>query len=348
MPVSNWHRGAGSGDRVNPRSRTAMIAFAISSRRTVLPLLLIGAVSATPAVSHAQLSSHGYFHVSEQGSGSELQLELSDTRTGRNGSSSSFSISPRQLVGLSRDQLDGPSGTKLHFTLTREAGVFTFDGEVSAGEGVGEYSFAGDSRFADALVSRGYPKASENEQLRLALGDVSLATVDELKTQGYRQPSLGDLARMAFHGVDIDYIRDMKASGYALGDVPTLTRFRDHGVDPEYIAELKKSGYPDLAPEVLVHFRDHGVDGDYIHDLAAEGYDHESSDAVLRARDHGVTGSFIKGFREAGYTNLSLGELVRLHDHGVTASYARRMHEKRNALLSVEDLVYSKNHGLER
>jgi hypothetical protein len=331
------------------RSAPAMKSIAHHTRRVLVPLVLFASICVTPAVTRAQLSSHGYFRVSEQGRGSELQLELSDTRgEGRGGSSTSFSVTPGELPGLSRSQLDGANGTKLHFTLTREAGVFTFDGDVHGGEGLGEYSFSPDAHFADALASRGYPRPSENEQVRLALGDVTLATVDELKKDGYRQPSLGELARMAFHGVDIDYIRDMRASGYALGDVPTLTRFRDHGVDPEYIAELKKSGYPDLAPEVLVRFRDHGVDGDYIQDLAAQGYDHESGDAVLRARDHGVTGSFIKGFREAGYGNLTLAELVRLHDHGVTANYARRMQKARGAMLSSEDLVYARDHGVER
>jgi hypothetical protein len=322
--------------------------ISLKTSRHVLALLSLTAMlGASPAIAGAQLSPNGYFRLSEEERGSGLQLELTNSREkGRSYSSTSFSISASELRGVVRSQLESSTGGPLHFTLTREAGTFTFDGQVSGGEGVGTYAFTGDAGYADALRKRGYPRPDVTAQLRLALGDVTLAFVDELKAQGYQQSMLADLARAGLHGVDIDYARDMRQAGYTLGDLPTLTRFRDHGVDPDYVDELKKVGYSYLDAAVLIRFRDHGVDGDYIEDLAAVGYARQSPSELLRARDHGVTGSFIKGFKEAGYSTLTLPELVRLHDHGVTGGFARRAREQgQNRVPTAEELVYAKNHS---
>jgi len=318
-----------------------------TSRRALTVLSLAATLSAAPAIAGAQLSPNGYFRVWEQERGSQLQLELTNTRDkSRNYSSVDFSLSASELRGLARAQLESSSASPLHFTLTRDAGTFTFDGEVRGGQGTGTYAFAGDAKYADALAKRGYPRPDDTEQVRLALGDVSLAFVDELKAQGYERSTVADLARAGLHGVDIDYVRDMRASGYTLGDVRTLTRFRDHGVDPDYIAELKKAGYADLPADMLVRFRDHGVDGAYIDDLAEAGYTKQSPGELLRARDHGVTGSFIKGFKAAGYTTLTLPELVRLQDHGVTGGFARKAREQQsNGMPSAEELVRAKDRG---
>jgi hypothetical protein len=318
----------------------------ISPRRAFAALSLAATLNVVPAVADAQLSATGDFRVWEEDRGSRLQLELSNARDkSRNYSSTGFTISASQLPGLTRAQLESSGTSPLHFTLTRDAGTFTFDGEVRNGQGTGSYAFTGDARYADALVQRGYERPDDTEQVRLALGDVSLAFVDELKAEGYRQSTLADLARAGLHGVDIDYVRDMRSSGYRLGDLRTLIRFRDHGVDPDYIAELKKAGYADLPAEQLVRFRDHGVDGAYIGDLAEAGYTHQPPSELLRARDHGVTGSFIKGFKAAGYTSLTLPELVRLQDHGVTGSFARRERERGGSHVpSAEELVYARNH----
>ena len=317
-----------------------------TSRRAFALLSLAALIGTAPVAAGAQLSADGYFRVWEDDHGSRLQLELANSRDkSRNYSSTSFTISASQLPGLTRAQLEASGATPLHFTLTRDAGTFTFAGEVRSGEGSGTYTFAGDAKYADALVKRGYERPDDTEQVRLALGDVSLAFVDELKAQGYPRSTLADLARAGLHGVDIDYVRDMRASGYALGDLRTLTRFRDHGVDPDYIAELKKAGYADLPADVLVHFRDHGVDGAYIDDLADAGYTRQQPSELLRARDHGVTGSFIKGFKAAGYTSLTLPELVRLQDHGVTGGFARRERERTGTHVpSAEELVHARNH----
>ena len=319
---------------------------ATTSRRASTLLSLVAMLSIVPTVGGAQLTTKGYFRVREEERGSQLRLELTNARdVSRNYSSVDFTISAGELSGLTRAQLESSGSSPLHFTMTREAGTFTFDGEVKGGEGTGTYTFAGDAKYADALVKRGYSRPDDTEQLRLALGDVSLAFVDELKTQGYQRPALADIARAGLHGVDIDYVRDMRTAGYTLGDVRMLTRYRDHGVDPDFIAELKKAGYADLPADMLVRFRDHGVDGKYIEDLASAGYTQQSPADLLRARDHGVTGSFIKGFKAAGYTTLTLPELVRLQDHGVTGGFARRERERSGTRVpSAEELVYARNH----
>ena len=109
--------------------------------RTRATLALLSAmIGALPSIAAAQLSTNGFFRVAEEERGSELRLDLTSSRDmSHDYSSTSFSLSPSELSGLTRAQLESGGTAPLHFTLTRDAGVLTFEGELRGGRGSGTY-----------------------------------------------------------------------------------------------------------------------------------------------------------------------------------------------------------------
>lgn len=329
------------------RQHSSSIASTLRTRtgRALLPLL---ASAALVAAASAQPSARGYFRATPRANSDWVRLEFmnSPESNAQNGALLS-DVARSELAALTAEQLDAGYSGPLHFTLTREAGVFTFDGKARNGIADGMYTFSGDPRFSDALVRRGYARPGESDRFRLALNNVGLELVDEIKAQGYVQPTTADLVRMGTHGVDLAYLRSMAPIADQLGSVALLTQLRDHGVDLEYVAELERLGYANLSPQVLMRFRDRGIDSVFIGDLARAGYARASAEELAKAREHGVTGSFAAEFQRAGYDRLTLKELCTLKDHGITAAFAEQLRGSANTgKLSADDLVRAKARGV--
>ena len=312
--------------------------------RALLPLLLSSAL----AVAGAQTPARGYFRASALANSTSVRLELmhSADDDARQGAILS-DVGLAEVVGLTPDQLTASYSGPLHFTLMREAGVFTFDGKTRAGVADGMYTFAGDDGFSDALVSRDYSRPSDNERFRLALAGIGTAFADELKAQGYAQATTGDLIRMATQGVTLAFLQSMAPVADRIGNAATLIRLRDHGIDLDYIAELERVGYADLSADALVRFRERGIDGAFITELASAGYPRVPPNDLASAREDGVTASYAREFQSVGYDRLTLKELATLKKHGVTAAFAEQVGKSgSNGRLSADDLVRAKSRGV--
>ena len=318
-------------------------AFLLRLAPTTIRVVVGLALVALPA--SAQRSPTGHFEVRQVSRDGSVEICISDRDDGGRHGRTSFGVEPNALHGLSASQLADAYRGPIHFTLVRDAGTITFDGQAAGGEGVGTYSFVANPSYATNLASRGHGRPSESEQFELALFDVGYPFLDELRTQRYPTATVGELVKMGHHGVDAEFVHDMGALHYQLGTVAVLTTFRDHGVDPEFIRDLQKAGYSNIAPDELLTLRDHGVDGHFIGDLARVGFAKPSTDELLTARDHGVSASFVDGIKRAGYSGFSLADFVRLRDHGVTPSFARRMRERTSSVPSAQDLMRAMDHG---
>src|SRR5262245_1677234 len=75
----------------------------------------------------------------------ELTMRYSRKRDGGSSnhwsSDTSFSVSPDQLVGLTREQAMS-AGTQVHFQIKRDAGTFNFEGWFKEGNGSGHFTFS--------------------------------------------------------------------------------------------------------------------------------------------------------------------------------------------------------------
>jgi beta-lactamase regulating signal transducer with metallopeptidase domain len=250
-----------------------------------------------------------------------------------------------RLEGLTAAKLAGPGGP-IEFRLKRDAGTFTFEGNLREGVAAGTYSFAADPAFPAELEKRGFARPTAREQYQLARHDIGYAFLDELDRQGYAKPETSELVRAGQHGVQVTYLRDMGALGYRLGSLEPLITLRDHGVTPAYVRALQDAGYKNLSADDLRRARDHGVTPEYVRAMRDAGYGSLPIDDLIKARDHGVTADYLQAMRDAGYGSLPLDEVIRARDHGVSADYLKGMRDAGYGSLALADLINARDHGV--
>lgn len=175
-----------------------------------------------------------------------------------------FYIPASRFEGLGAAQIASSSGELVRFRLPHDAGTFTFNGAFRRGQGTGDFTFAPDPAFADALARRGIVRPTPAQQFSLARHDVSLAYVDELAAQGYPRPTPNSLDRAGMSGADLEYLREMGTLGYRLGTLDALVSLSNNGVDPAYVRELASLGYSGLSADELRRLRSQGVTADTI------------------------------------------------------------------------------------
>lgn len=210
-------------------------------------------------------------------------------------------------------QTAGPA----RFRLSRDAGVFEFDGVVRGGSGGGTMEFVASETFAVELAKRGFQRPTRVEQYKLAWHDTGFAFIDELAALKYDRPTLQQLVDAGDHGIDRTYVRDMTAAGVALGTVDALIRQHDHGVNASYVRDLASFGLKRLGADDLIRARDHGISPGYVRDLGSLGYRGVTLADLVRLRDHGVNPAWLRVVKDRNAGTLSIDQLVSLRDHGV-------------------------------
>lgn len=217
------------------------------------------------------------------------------------------------LAGLTRDQLQS-NGANVHFDLVRDAGTMHCVGWASHGGGGGTFTFAPSSSFSDALASRGIARPDDEQQLRMAMANVTIAFIDMLRRNSNAISSTDDIIRVLNHGVDERYVTGLAALGYKNLGADDLVRLRDHGVNLDFIQGMLALVYHPT-PEELIRLRDHGVNLDFAQGMHALGY-RPTPEELVRLRDHGVTLDFVKRVKDHGY-NADVDQLIHMRDAGI-------------------------------
>jgi hypothetical protein len=219
------------------------------------------------------------------------------------------------LRGLPVDALFS-SGSRVHFTVARDAGSLVCDGWAKDGNASGEFTVALNPAFARELERRGIGTPTAEQQERFVYQDVGYALLDALRDYGYERPSLEQLSRLANHGVTPSYLRGMHTAGFTTHSIDEIVRARDHGVDPKDVQALRATGVAGSLAD-FIRARDHGVDAEEARAFGALGYPHLTLEDLIRLRDHGVTADYVRRLESRGYAKLTVEDLIRLRDHGV-------------------------------
>ena len=317
--------------------RLAALVIAASLIAAIAPLAAGAANS--PTVGRWSIVSRG-----DDQSRVQLRLEYSENTDGGYSNSSWSSPVPLADAGITADRLRGPIGA-VSFQIAREPGTFSCTGSAGEGSGAGQFTYAPNARFDDALSSRGFGRPSYQQSLELAIAGTTLAFADQVRTSAQRA-TVADLVRAVQHGVNPRYLADLAALGYKVGSLDQLVKLRDHGVTTEFVKAVQAAGYHNLSPEDLVRLADHGVRERYISEMRAAGYTQVSADQLVTLRDHGVTPRYIGDLATAGYKNLSADDLVALRDHGVSVSFVDRLKTHGYTNLSVRDLIRLRDAGI--
>ena len=239
------------------------------------------------------------------------------------------------------------NGDKITFTLTREAGTFTFEGRGTLERASGWYDFAPSADFQRGMEKLGYRDIDSRAMFVFAVEGLTLEGVRQLQRLLSDKIDTAGLVRLINHGAGPKYVQAMTDAGFKGLTSDEYRRARDHGVTPEYAKAMADLGMK-LSLDELVRSRDHGVTVEYVKRMGELGYGGLSHGEYVRLRDHGVTDEYVEAIRAEGYTKLSASELVRMRDHGVTASYIRRVKEMMKEPPSVDQIIRMRDTGFAR
>ena len=250
-------------------------------------LLCAGVYTATVAADGA-VPARGTWSLNNWTPGDGVQLTLNYRKA-----TSRWSWSNTQpiedLEGLTTKQLRA-AHSDVTFTMSRDAGTFSFEGSITLGLGRGGFEFVPDPSFAIKLAALGYKPLDDDPVsiLFMAIRDVSLEYAAEVKNSGLKDVELPDLLRLLDHGVDLEFIRALTVAGYANLTADDVVGFRDHGIDSAYLRAMKTSGPSDLSADELIRLHDHGVRPDYVARISSAGYGDLTVDQIIKLHDHGI------------------------------------------------------------
>ncbi len=238
------------------------------------------------------------------------------------------------------------SGTQdVRFTLTRDAGQFTFEGVLRDGAGAGSFQFAPDARYLQAMQALGFSGVAD-AQISFALHDVSLKFARDMKNANLQKLDAEALLAFRIHGVSRDFIDKLKAAGMAERDSEQLVAFRIHGVTPDMVQRLRAAGYSPESEDLLA-LRIHGATLQWMAELQQRGYEGVALEQLVAFRIHGVSPAFIGELQKLGYRHPQPEELLSMRIHGVTPEYIGQLRARGLKDLSVEKLVAMKIHGID-
>lgn len=144
----------------------------------------------------------------------------------------------KEFKGL--EQIHNHQGV-VEFSLPREAGTFTFNGEIQNDKGDGEFKFEVSPTFVNNLKTLGYPKLASDQVFTLAMHDVGLAFIKEMEALGYGKLSLETLVQMVIQDVTPTFVKEMAELGYKKLPIEQLIQLRIHGVDADYVREMNEA-----------------------------------------------------------------------------------------------------------
>ena len=289
-----------------------------------------------------RIAATGQWFLNWEDGKKDISLQFRITRGHDHDSWGSQNVKLESLDGLSLDET-GP----VEFRVQRDAGTFFLRGSLADEKGAGTFELVLDSQFAAELERRGIGRPTEDQQIDLALADMSMQLLDDFKQLGYDKPDVALLVRCAQHGVNRPYVKGMGELGLQLSSIEQLIEARDHGVDPHFIRGMQEAGYQGLDYAELLRARDHGADPNYIAGMKELGFDLGSLNQVIEARDHGVDPHYVQAMATAGYHDVGLKRLIQARDHGVDPSWVSAMKKAGYSEMTLEDAIRARDHGVD-
>ena len=302
------------------------------------------------------------------------RLNFQFRKDGNRRSNMGTDIRLSELTGLAPDALMVPS-RDVKFTLTRDAGVVSFDGHFRDGAGVGNYSFAPNADYVKEMGALGYSGLDEKKLFEMAMIDVTRAytrelqslgfkpdlegliearifnvnraQVEGLKSVGYDNLSLKKLVELRVHGVTPEYIKEMRAAGFN----ESLDKFAEmhmFGVTPEYRETMAKSGYPNLPAEKLIEFKIHGITPAFIQQMQSLGFTDLSANKLTELKIFNVNADQVNELKQLGYSGLSADKLVELRVHNIGREFIQRVMKAGYKHPSIDQLVEMKLFGIRK
>ncbi|MEO1260610.1 MAG: M56 family metallopeptidase [Bacteroidota bacterium] len=286
-------------------------------------------------------------------------------------SSSSDCISKNEFSNL-------PTNGKGEFTMENDAGVVTFVGSFSGGEGEGSYTFEENGTYREFLSQQGINNLEEETMFFACINKVDRAYLAEVKKMGfevgkeefnalahfgtsldevknydkklkgigYQEFTLIDIAHLDVHNVSIDYINEMHQLGFKDLTIKKMVQAAIHNVTPEYFRELKAAGLEDVKYDDLISFAIHHVEPAYVKEMQNLSARKLTNEEIVQASIHHVTPEYFEELKAAGMDDMSFEKLIQFSIHHISPSYVKEMQNLSSRKLTSEEIVQAGIHNV--
>lgn len=271
---------------------------------------------------NAQTVSTGEWSASIEKQGSGINLTFGQTseieRTGERGSRHQFGQTYEFAeLGLNREQV--MKGGPVAFTLAREAGTISCEGNFKNGKGAGTFRFTRNPGFVAAMKSKGFDFERESARKHDGLSEDRVFTAAALNVT----TALAD---------------DLLSAGFGKLDVDDLFKAAIFKIDSAFMREMKATGYPNMDMEDLVKARIFKIDAEFVRQATQMGFGKEPFESLVKMRIFKVTPEFLAEVRNEGLKDLSLEDSVKLRIFNIDAEFIRKA-KAEGVPLNVERLV---------
>ena len=308
-------------------------------RRLTISLLAIAFAS----IAFAQQVTGTWTAFANKKDADRLNFQL--RKDGNRHSNMGNDIRVSELSGLTADVLTAAS-RDVKFTLSRDAGVISFDGHFRDGAGVGKYSFQPNADYVKEMSALGYSGLDNEKLFEMAMIDVSTRYTRELQSLGFK-PDLDGLIEARIFNVNREQVEGLKSVGYDNLSLKKLVELRVHGVTPEYVKEMRGAGF-DESLDKFGEMHMFGVTPEFRQQMAQAGYPNLGTDKLVEFKIHGITPAFIQQMRSLGFTDLSASKLTELKIFNVNAQQVEELKQFGYTGLTADKLVELRVHGIGR
>lgn len=309
--------------------RRMAVALIVLASCGVLGVRLVGAAE----------TQSGNWTIARSDIPGRVEFSLSH-RNGHSHYESDWPVSAFQGLDVSK-----PGRQEVRFTVSRDAGRFECEGFLDNGEGAGLFHFIPNPNYGQQMKVLGF-EVDTDEQLGMALHDVSPEFAKQMKSENLQDLDTGKLMAFRIHGVTAKFVEDLRAPGLNTSDSDKLVAFRIHGVTPELVRYLRQAGYtPD--EDVLVAMRIHGATPEWMDQLRKLGYGQVELEKLIAFRIHGVSPEFIQRLQSLGYSHPEPDQLIAMRIHNVTPEYIAELRSRGMQDLTVDQLVNFRIHGID-
>jgi hypothetical protein len=271
---------------------------------------------------NAQTVSTGEWSASIEKQGSGINLTFGQTsdvdRAGERGNRHQFGQTYELAeLGLTREQV--MKGGPVAFTLAREAGTISCEGNFQNGKGAGTFRFTRNPGFVAAMKSKGFDFESESTRKHNGLSEDRVFTAAALNVT----TALAD---------------DLLSAGFGKLDVDDLFKAAIFKIDSAFMREMKATGYPNMNMQDLVQARIFKIDAEFVRQATQMGFGKEPFESLVKMRIFKVTPEFLAEVRNEGLKDLSVEDSVKLRIFNIDAEFIRKA-KAEGVPLNVERLV---------
>ena len=257
-----------------------------------------------------------------------------DARFGQNNFGTSLALT--SFSGLTKADINAPAAN-VQFALNAPAGMISFEGRFSNGNGAGSYRFTPSDAFMREMESLGYKAFGDEKMLLFAITGFRPQAIRDLRALGYTidQQHVDDVA---IFRIDANAVKEYAALGYPHLTLRELIDFRVGHIDAAFVRGMHDVGFDNLTAREMMNLGVLRVTPQYVRELKGAGLTSLTPRQATDLKIGRITAAKIAEYKRLGY-NLTPRQLADFGIHGVTPQFIEEQRARGEKDLTPQHLI---------